>query len=227
MEQMDERDGTGRRRPPLARPPAHPCRLAPVVREVGRYLAGADAPIEAQQAAACRALRNARDDFEGFAASVLDATALVSVELAITRAGRDRDRDAVSVHAHLPSPLSLLLVCARNCDDGDLVALTQHTARCGNVRSEAHWPFGLAEAEVLTRPVTASFAELREGPADSVRRHERSVPLVGRIVTETETGLPRVLLPRVQRWSAGASDRPGWSWRTGTRRRGYARIRSA
>jgi hypothetical protein len=211
-------------RGPVVEPPRHPCRLSPVVQQVGAYLAGPDASPEAQQDAACGALRNARGDFERFVASTLTGTALVSVELSITAQQSGADRDAVSVYTHLPSPLTLLLVCARNCEEGDLVGLRQRTAKCGEMYSEARWPFGLAEAEVLTRPATAAFAELQAGDADRVRRHERVVRGLGRVVTEREA-TTRVWWPRVGRWTHADGARSGWSWGWGTTQVRFARLR--
>jgi hypothetical protein len=176
-------------------PPVHPCRLGPMVRQVGEYLAGPDASPAEQRHAAGHAFRNAQADFEQFSASMCDGTAMIAMELAITGAGRD----LLSVSTHLPSPLTLLLVCTRNCDDGDLVSVRQRTAKCGSMTQEAHWPFGLEEAERLTRPASVLFAELQESGPESIRRRERTVAK-RRIVTERrrEQAGPRV--PRVRRW---------------------------
>lgn len=217
--------GNDRRDPaPVAEPPSHPCRLAPVVKEVGSYLAGPDASPAERQATACGALRNARADFATFAASALDGTELIAVELSISRPDPRADRDAVSVYTHLPSPLTLLLVCARNCQDGDLVGLRQRTAKCGEMYAEARWPFGLAEAEVLTRPATAVFDDLQSGSADRVRCHDRVVRGLGRVVTEHEAVAVRVWWPRVRRWIDDEAGRRGWSWHWGTTQVRFARI---
>jgi hypothetical protein len=140
-------------------PPLHPCRLGPVVREVGRYLAGDDASPQEQRHAAAHAFRNAQDDFEAFRSQLCEGTAMTAMELSIRGGGRD----LVLVSTHLPSPLTLLLVCTRNCEDGDMVAVKQRTATCGSMLQEARWPFGLAEAERLTRPASMLFTELQVG----------------------------------------------------------------
>ena len=176
-------------------PPFHPCRLGPVVRQVGEYLAGADAPPAEQRHAAAHAFRNAQSDFEQFSASVCDGTAMIAMELNISGGGREM----LSVSTYLPSPLTLLLVCTRNCEDGDLVSVRQRTAKCGSMVQEAHWPFGLAEAERLTRPASVLFTELQESGPESVRRRERTV-IKRRIVTERRREQEGPLVPRLRRW---------------------------
>jgi hypothetical protein len=176
-------------------PPVHPCRLGSVVRDVGQYLAGPDAPAAEQRCAAAHAFRNAQADFEAFSAGICDGTALTAMELSIRGGGRD----LLSVSTHLPSPLTLLLVCTRNCEEGDLVAVKQLTAKCGSMVQEARWPFGLGEAERLTRPASVLFAELQESGPESVRRRERSLGR-RRIVTERRREAAAVRIPRVRRW---------------------------
>jgi hypothetical protein len=176
-------------------PPFHPCRLGPVVRQVGEYLAGADAPQAEQRHAAAHAFRNAQSDFEQFTASVREGHAMISMELRINGGGRE----LLSVSTYLPSPLTLLLVCTRNCEDGDLVGVRQVTAKCGSMTQEAHWPFGLAEAERLTRPVSVVFAELQEAGPESVRRRERTI-VRRRVVTERRREQTRLRVPRFRRW---------------------------
>lgn len=173
----------------------HPCRLGPVVREVGAYLAGPDASEVDQRHAAAFAFRNAQADFEQFSASTCEGTALIATDLMIQGCVHDLH----SVATHLPSPLTLLLLCARNCHDGDRVVLRQRTAKCGELTQEARWPFGLAEAERLTRPASVMFAALQEAGPDAVRRHER---VVGRrvVVTERRREADRLRLPRIRRW---------------------------
>lgn len=181
--------------PVVLGPQFHPCRLGPVVRQVGEYLAGADASEREQRHAAAHAFRNAQSDFEQFTASVKDGTSLISMELHIRGGGRD----LLSVSTHLPSPLTLLLVCTRNCEDGDVVGVRQVTAKCGSMTQEAQWPFGLGEAERLTCPVSIVFAELQETGPESVRRHERLIAK-RRIVTERRREETRTLVPRMRRW---------------------------
>ena len=141
------------------------------MRQVGEYLAGADAPEAEQRHAAAHAFRNAQPDFEEFTASVGDGTSMIAMELQI----RGGWRELLSVSTYLPSPLTLLLVCTRSCEDGDVVGVRQVTAKCGSMTQEAQWPFGLGEAERLTRPVSVVFAGLQEAGPESVHRHERLV----------------------------------------------------
>jgi hypothetical protein len=193
-------------------PPLHPCRLGAVVREVGRYLAGDDASPQEQRHAAAHAFRNAEADFEAFRRHLCDGTALTAMELTIRGGGRD----LLSVSTHLPSPLTLLLVCTRNCADGDVVAVTQRTAKCGSMRQEARWPFGLAEAERLTRPASILFAELREDGPEAVRRRERAVR-GRRVVTEWRRDVSSTRVPRVRRWREGHEDVRGVELQVGAR----------
>jgi hypothetical protein len=176
-------------------PTPHPCRLGPMVRQVGEYLAGADAPEVEQRHAAAHAFRNAQADFECFTSSVCDSAAMVSMDLKIRGGGRELH----SVSTHLPSPLTLLLVCTRNCEDGDLVGVRQVTAKCGSMVQEARWPFGLAEAERLTRPASVLFEELQKSGPESVRRRERTL-VNRRIVTERRREQTATRLPRLRRW---------------------------
>jgi hypothetical protein len=186
------------RRPPavVLGPSPHPCRLGPMVRQVGEYLAGEDAPEHEQRHAAAHAFRNAQADFERFTASICDGVAMTSMELKITGAGRELH----SVSTYLPNPLTLMLVCTRNCESGDLVAVSQVTAKCGSMTQEAHWPFGMAEAERLTRPASVLFQELQESGPESVKRRERSVAK-RQVVTERRREQTSVRVPRLRRWT--------------------------
>jgi hypothetical protein len=208
---------------PTTEPPTHPCRLAPLVREVGRYLGGPEASDTDRARAACTAFRNGKADFDAFAASARCGTDLVSVELAIRGGGRD----LLSVYSHLPSPLTLLLVCGRNCEDGDTVGLRQRTAKCGTMLQEAKWPFGMAEAEMLTRPASTMFAELQQGEACQVRRFERTVRGIGRLATEREHAEQRRWFPRIRRWRDPERGLRGLSFRLGRVTRRVGRIRVA
>jgi hypothetical protein len=192
-----------------------------VVREVGRYLAGDDASPREQRHAAAHAFRNAEADFDAFRDRLCEGTALVAMELGIRGGGRD----LLSVSTHLPSPLTLLLVCTRNCEDGDLVTVRQRTAKCGSMVQEARWPFGLADAERLTRPASLLFQELQEAGPESVRRRERSVR-GRRIVTERRRETS-VRTPRLRRWRED-EDLQGFELQVGTRafRFGRGRARS-
>jgi hypothetical protein len=64
---------------------------------------------------------------------------------------------------------------------------------------EAHWPFGLAEAERLTRPASAPFAEFQESGPETVRRRERTLAR-RRIVTERRREQEGPMVLRLRRW---------------------------
>ena len=193
------------------------------MREVGRYLTGPDATEAERGQAACTAFRNTREDFETFAASSRQGTDVIAVELSIRGGGRD----LLSVYSHLPSPLTLLLVCARNCEDGDVVGLQQRTAKCGTMHQEARWPFGVGEAEMLTRPATALFSDLNETDACQVRRCERDRKMLGRVATEREEREYRCWFPRLGRWRDAERGLRGVSLRLGRVTRRIGRIRPA
>jgi hypothetical protein len=62
-----------------------------------------------------------------------------------------------------------MLLAMRMCDTGDDVTVLQHTAARGTSSRHGQWPFGMAEAERLTRPpggddddLFAALAELAE-----------------------------------------------------------------
>ena len=94
------------------------------------------------------ALRTAVEDAHGWLDGRLDGTDVVRVDLRID--GADRERH--SVFRQVPSPLGLLLICLDQCRVGDEVTLTQDLAKAGRLEARATWPFGMAEAEALTRP---------------------------------------------------------------------------
>lgn len=199
-------------------------RLAPLplaeVREVGSYLAGPGATEDAKRHAATFAFRNAQADFDRFVASAVAGPDLVSVALTIRGGGRDLR----SVYTYLPSPLTLLLVCSRNCEDGDLVGVEQTTAKCGELKHEAHWPFGMAEAEMLTRPAVTLFAAMTDSDTRRMRRHERKVRFVGPIASEHEHHPQRKWLPRPGRWRDQERGIRGISVRLGSVTHRWARL---
>ena len=186
--------------------PHHPCVLGALVEDVGRYLVGPDAPEPARRRAAQEAFRHARDDFERFADSSRAGSEVVIVKLTIRGSGVCRQ----SVYTRVPGPLALLLVAARNCRPGDRVLLRQVTAKCGEVEQSARWPFGMAEAESMTRPATARFDGLAGSGIRELRHRCRDLGRCGVFVFERARGDTAVRLPRL------------WSWRpeTGSSRRG-------
>ena len=94
------------------------------------------------------ALRAATADAHEWLDQRVDADAVVRVDLHLTGELRRRH----SVFPSLPSPLALLLICLDQCRVGDEVLLVQELAKAGKVEARATWPFGMDEAETLTRP---------------------------------------------------------------------------
>jgi hypothetical protein len=92
---------------------------------------------------------------------------------------------------------------------------------------EAQWPFGMAEAEMLTRPVSTTFAELQDGDACAVQRSERTVRGFGRVATEREQSDRRRWFPRVRRWRDADRGLRGLSLGLGRVTRRVGRIRPA
>jgi hypothetical protein len=193
---------------------------------VGHYLLGPDAPEAARRRAAQEAFRHARDDFEAFAASSHGGTDVVTVELTIRGSAMRRH----SVYTRLPGPLSLLLVAARNCAPGDLVVLRQVTAKCGDIEHSARWPFGMVEAEAMTRPAGAPFAELGTSGVRDLRHAHRDLGRAGVVLLERERTDAVVRLPRVWFWRT-ANGRPSrglrFRWLHTTVRLGWSPGRGA
>jgi hypothetical protein len=94
------------------------------------------------------ALHTATEDARAWLADRLEPGALVRVDLLLDGPLGHRH----SVFTSLPTPLALLLICLDQCRDGDEVTVVQELAKCGRVRASATWPFGMDEAEALTRP---------------------------------------------------------------------------
>jgi hypothetical protein len=197
---------------PVMGVPTHPSQPAELVLDVGAYLVGAGTCDGARKLIGAHAFRHAQPDFEAFAASQCAATDVVSVDLEI----RGEGRELHSVYARVPGPLTLLLVCARNCRAGDRVVLRQRTAKCGFVCQEVRWPFGMADAELITRPASGMFDELGREGARGVQSREHGLGFLGVIAVRSEVRDERVRLPRLMPW---ASRRPRfglglrWRWR--------------
>jgi hypothetical protein len=173
--------------------PTHPSQLAELVRDVGAYLVGEGTCEGARKLVGAHAFRHAQADFEAFAASQRTATDVVWVDLEI----RGEGRELHSVYGQVPGPLTLLLVCARNCRDGDHIVLRQRTAKCGLVTHEVRWPFGMQEAELITRPASGLFHELAETGTRAAHSREHALGVFGRIVIRSEQRDERVQLPRL------------------------------
>jgi len=126
----------------------HPAREAWLLHELETWFAG-DRPCQKERRRiVAGALRTAVEDAHGWLDGRLDGAEVVRVDLRVE--GPDRDRH--SVFREVPSPLGLLLICLDQCRVGDEVTLTQELAKAGRTEARATWPFGMAEAEELTRP---------------------------------------------------------------------------
>lgn len=197
----------------------HRCALAAVITDLGTWLLP-DGDEQVCRLAAQQAVRSARDDFEAFVGTQRRGSEVVLVELTI---GGKRSTRQRSVYARVPGPITLLLLAARNCEAGDVVTVRQVTAACGEVRNAARWPFGMPEAEMLTRPADALFAPLADGELDRVHRRERRLGQRRALVIERARGPTSGRLPRLRTWRGG-DEHPGrgiaLEWRG--RRRGVA-----
>jgi len=192
--------------------PTHPGQISALVRDAGRYLIGDGTCDAARKLVGAQAFRHAQPDFEAFAASQRDATEVVRVDLEV----RGQGRYLHSVYTLVPGPLTLLLICARNCRDGDRVLLRQHTAKCGDLSHEARWPFDVAEAELMTRPAGGVFDELARAGAHRVHSRDRALGPLGVLQVRREHHDHRVRLPRLVPWLARRPRRGigvRWRWR--------------
>ncbi len=192
--------------------PTHPSQISELVRDAGRYLIGDGTCDAARKLVGAQAFRHAQPDFEAFVDSQRDATEVVRVDLEVKGQGRHLH----SVYTLVPGPLTLLLICARNCRDGDRVVLRQHTAKCGDMCHEARWPFDVAEAERMTRPASGVFDELARAGAHRVRSRDRTLGPFGMLQVRLEHHDRRVRMPRLMPW-LGRRPRRGigvrWRWR--------------
>lgn len=131
----------------------HTCQLGWLVEDIGRYLVGdpteeGDGHAEAVMNAGRQAVGRGATEVNELLRSAFEAHHVVATELRlIGRRGARR-----TVFAVEPTPVAMLLLCLRLCDMGDEVSLLQHTAGRGTTTRTARWPFGMAQAEELTRP---------------------------------------------------------------------------
>lgn len=126
----------------------HPARQAWLLQELEQWFAGDLPDGRERRQLVARALRAATEDAHQWLDERIDAHAVVRVDLHL----RGEDRERHSVFPSLPSPLALLLVCLDQCRVGDEVLVVQELAKAGRVEARATWPFGMDEAETLTRP---------------------------------------------------------------------------
>ena len=148
---------------PLRPPTSHPaagdadgadgaggaCPVRRLVEEVGRYLAGDDAPPADVHQAGHHALHRATTEVADLVRSAYRPHEVIATELRFASPERGFRR---TVFAVAPTPVALMLLCLRTCDAGSDVTVLQHTAGCGTSSRHASWPFGMETAERLTRP---------------------------------------------------------------------------
>jgi len=128
---------------------SHPARQAWLLEELENWFAGDLADGRERRRIVASALRAATEDAHRWLDERAEPNALIRVDLRLQ--GTDRERH--SVFPTLPGPLTLLLICLDQCRVGDEVTVVQEFAKAGRVTSRATWPFGMDEAEALTRPV--------------------------------------------------------------------------
>jgi hypothetical protein len=137
------------------------CPVRWLAADVGRYLSHDDevAPRDAE-AVGRKALARAAREVEDLLGSAFAPHEVVATELRFAGPRRGFRR---TVFALPPSPGALLLLCLRLCDGGDDVHVLQHTAAQGTTTRSDRWPFGMADAERLTRPPGRHGVPLPEG----------------------------------------------------------------
>ncbi|HEY7070450.1 MAG TPA: hypothetical protein VH479_10065 [Acidimicrobiales bacterium] len=120
-----------------------------MVDDVGRFLAGDEAPPDAVAQAGREALARASEELSELLRTTYAPHEVVATELRFAGPARGFRRTVVPLG---PTPVALMLLCLGACDPGDDVIVLQHTAACGSLSRTGTWPFGLAVAEELTRP---------------------------------------------------------------------------
>lgn len=127
---------------------SHPARQAWLLDELEHWLAGDLADGRARTRVVAGTLRAATEEAHRWLEQRCDPDQLVRVDLVLCGERGHRH----SVFTSLPSPVALLLICLDQCRVGDEVKVVQELAKAGRVASSATWPFGMDEAEALTRP---------------------------------------------------------------------------
>ncbi|WP_421118761.1 hypothetical protein ACE2AJ_15540 [Aquihabitans daechungensis] len=127
---------------------AHPARQAWLLEELEQWFAGDLPDGRDRRRIVAQALRSATEDAHQWLDERLSCDQLVRVDLHLANRAGPRH----SVFPTLPTPLGLLLICLDQCQVGDEVLLVQEHAKAGRVEARATWPFGMDEAESLTRP---------------------------------------------------------------------------
>jgi hypothetical protein len=96
-----------------------------------------------------QALSRAADEVQDLVRTSYAPHEVIAMELRFAGPTRGFRR---TVLATAPTPMALMLLCLRMCDPGEDVVVLQHTATQGPTTRAARWPFGVADAEELTRP---------------------------------------------------------------------------
>jgi hypothetical protein len=140
------------------------CPVRWLAADIGRFRSDEDdlTPRDAE-AVGREALARAARDVEDLLGSAFAPHEVVATEVRLAGPRRGFRR---TVFALPPSPGALLLLCLRLCDGGDGgddVAVLQHTAAHGTTTRSERWPFGMADAERLTRPPERHSVPLPEG----------------------------------------------------------------
>lgn len=125
------------------------CPVRWLIDDIGRYLGGDDASPTEVGSAGRQAITRAATEVHELLHSAYSANEVVATELRFAGPQRGFRR---TVFALAPTPVALMLLAMRMCDAGDDVAVLQHTAAQGTTSRRATWPFGMVEAERLTRP---------------------------------------------------------------------------
>ena len=125
------------------------CPVRWLVDDIGRFLAGDDASDAEVGSAGRQALTRAAGEVHDLLHSAYSAHEVVATELRFAGPQKGFRR---TVFALPPTPVALMLLAMRMCDPGDDVTVLQHTAARGTASRHGRWPFGMAEAERLTRP---------------------------------------------------------------------------
>jgi hypothetical protein len=130
-------------------PFAGDCPVRWLIEDIGRFLAGDDAAPAEVGSAGRQALARAAGEVHDLLRSAYSAHEVVATELRFAGPQRGFRR---TVFALPPTPAALMLLAMRTCDTGDDVTVLQHTAARGTSSRHGQWPFGMVEAERLTRP---------------------------------------------------------------------------
>ncbi len=139
------------------------CPVRWLIDDIGRYLAGDQAAPDEVGSVGRAAVTRAAREVNDLLHSSYSAHEVVATELRFAGPAKGFRR---TVFALSPTPAALMLLCMRMCDPGDDVSVLQHTAARGTTSRTGTWPFGMDDAERLTRPPARDTAELPPGLSD-------------------------------------------------------------